>query len=238
MKRSVFFLALVFMVGFSACVLSPNTPKNVVRANDAPLVIQPVEMDMGEVMEGKEARTTLILRNTGAFPVHVEKVETSCGCTAVSLGTRELAPGAFTPLHVRVDTTAKLGAVRKGITVFDSQGRKAQAWLTLKVKPNPHMGAMRGKGIFSGKCATCHFEPAEGKVAGASIYKAVCVMCHGEAGKGAYAPVLRGRNAAFMVKVLGKGLGRQMPSFSRKKNGPLNREQITSVAKWLSELDE
>ncbi len=238
MKRIVLFLSLMFMAGFSACIPPSDTSKMVVHAGDVPLVIQPVEMDMGEVMEGKEARTTLILRNTGAFPVHVEKVTSSCGCTTASPETRELPPGTFTPLHVRVDTTAKRGRVKKRITVIDSQGRRTQAWLTLRVKSNPHMGAVRGKGIFSGKCASCHFDPAKGKVAGGSIYKAVCVMCHGKAGKGAYAPSLRGRNAAFMVSVLDKGLERQMPSFSRKKNGPLSREQIASVAKWLSELDE
>ena len=157
MKGAGFFLALVFLAGFPACISSPNVSKKVVHVDSAPLVIQPAEMDMGEVMEGKEAKATLLLRNTGAFPVHVEKVETSCGCTAASPETRELPPGAFTPLHVRVDTTAKRGQVKKKITVFDSQGRKTQAWLTLYVNPNPHMAMTQGKGIFDGKCTSCHF---------------------------------------------------------------------------------
>ncbi len=237
MRRTALFLSLISMVGLSACIPPSDTPKVVAHVGDAPLVIQPVNMDMGSVMEGKDARATLILRNTGMFPVHVETVRASCGCTTASPETRELPPGAFTPLHVRVDTTAKRGRVRKRITVVDSQGRETRAWLTLDVKPNPHMGTIRGKGIFSGKCASCHFEPAEGKLAGVAIYRAVCAMCHGEAGKGAYAPSLRGRNATFISSVLENGLGRQMPAFSRKRKGPLGRSQLAGVAKWLSELD-
>jgi len=238
-RISLFFpLILASLAGLSACIPSHNHTKKNVHTNSVPLVIQPAEMDMGEVMEGHDARATLFLRNTGPLPVHVEKVESSCGCTAVTPDTRELAPGEFTPLHVRVDTTAKRGAVKKSITVFDSQGGKTQAWLTLRVKPNPHIGAMKGKGIFDGKCASCHAEPAKGKIQGDAIYKAVCAMCHGGNAEGAYAPALRGRDAASLSSVLVNGLGRQMPSFSREKHGPLSRAQIASVSTWLSELDE
>jgi len=228
----------MFLAVFASCTPSPSNNHEQSITHGSPLVIQPANMDMGEVMEGKEAKATLFLRNTGPFPVHVSKVESSCGCTAVTPDTRELAPGGFTPLHVRVDTTAKQGAVKKSITVFDSQGGKAQAWLTLRVKPNPHMGAMKGKGIFDGKCASCHAEPAKGKVAGDAIYKSVCAMCHGKKAEGAYAPGLRGRDAAFLSATLVEGLGRQMPSFARENHGPLSAAQIASVSTWLSGLDE
>jgi len=234
--RPFFPLLLILLTGFSACAPSlPGIHEETIRSDEVPLVIQPSNMDMGEAVEGKQAEATLFLRNTGTLPVHVSKVETSCGCTAASLESRELAPGAFTPLHVRVDTTAKRGLVRKRVTVFDSQGRKAQAWLTLMVRQNPHADTMQGKGIFDGKCAACHAEPAKGKVQGGAIYKAVCAMCHGGKAEGAYAPTLRGRDATSLASVLVNGLGRQMPSFSRKKNGPLSRAQITSVSAWLSE---
>jgi len=236
--RLFFPLMLALLAGFSACISSHNHTKKNVHINSVPLVIQPAEMDMGEVMEGHDVRATLFLRNTGPLPVHIEKVESSCGCTTASPDTRELAPGEFTPLHIRVDTTAKRGHVKKNIAVFDSQGRKTQAWLTLMVQANPHMGAMKGKGIFDGKCGACHAEPARGKVRGNAIYKAVCAMCHGGKAEGAYAPLLRGRRATSISSVLMHGLGRKMPSFSREKKGPLSHAQIASVAKWLSELDE
>jgi len=228
----------MFLAVFASCTPSPSNDHGQTITHGSPLVIQPAHMDMGEVVEGKEAKATLFLRNTGSLPVHISKVESSCGCTAVTSETRELAPGGFTPLHVRVDTTGKRGLVKKNITVFDSQGRKAQAWLTLRVKPNPHMGAIKGKGIFDGKCASCHAEPAKGKMQGDAIYQAVCAMCHGEKAGGAYAPVLRGRGAASISFVLKNGLGRQMPAFAKKRSGPLSQAQIDSVSAWLSKLDE
>jgi len=238
-KISLFpLLTLMFLVAFSSCTPPPSNVREQTIHRGSPLVIQPARMDMGEVVEGKEAKATFFLRNTGSLPVHVSRVESSCGCTAATPETRELAPGAFTPLHVRVDTTAKRGMVKKSITVFDSQGGTAQAWLTLAVKPNPHTGAMQAKSIFDGKCAACHAEPAKGKVRGFAIYRAVCAMCHGEKAEGVYAPGLRGRDAAFLSSTLVNGLGRKMPSFSRKKSGPLTKVQIANVSKWLSELDE
>jgi len=240
MRKTKIFIPLIFtvLIVFSSCTPSVSDDPEQTIPRSSPLVIQPANMDMDEVVEGTEAKATLFLRNTGSLPIHVSKVETSCGCTAVTPESRELAPGEFTPLHVRVDTTAKRGVIKKSITVSDSQGEKARAWLTLKVKPNPHMGAMKGKSIFDGKCASCHAEPAKGKVQGVAIYRAVCSMCHGDAGKGAYAPALRGRDAVFVSSILAKGLGRQMPSFAREKHGPLSRAQIVSVARWLSGLDE
>jgi len=237
-KRVGLFLPLLFLTGISACVPSFNNDGEADHAGgNTSLLIQPAEVDMGEVMEGREVWTTLLLRNTGRLPVHVARVESSCGCTVASPDTRELAAGAFTPLRVRVDTTAKRGRVRKSITAFDSEGGKAQAWLTLTVKPNPHGDAMRGKGLFDGKCASCHAEPAREKVRGSAIYQAVCAMCHGIKAAGAYAPALRGRDAKFLSSVLSNGLGRQMPSFAREKHGPLSQTQIANVSKWLSELD-
>lgn len=237
-NMSLLMKGLIFLLVFTSCTPSPSDDREKIIPHNSPLVIQPAHMDMGEVVEGKEAKATLFLRNTGHLPVHVAKVESSCGCTAVSPDSRELLPGAFTLLRVRVDTTAKRGQVKKSITVFDSQGRKTQAWLTLKVRPNPHTGGMQGRGIFSGKCASCHFEPAEGKVTGVSIYNAVCAMCHGESGKGAYAPTLRGQDTISISSVLENGLGRKMPAFSKEQSGPLSRSQIAIVARWLSELDE
>jgi len=229
--------AIALLLACASCTSSSTDDHEKIISHGSPLVIQPAQMDMGEVMEGKEAKATLFLRNNGTLPVHISKVESSCGCTTVTPETMELTPGAFTPLHVRVDTTAKLGDVKKSITVFDSEGRKTQAWLTLTVQPSPHIGAMQGKGIFDGKCASCHAEPAKGKVQGVTIYKAVCAMCHGGKAEGAYAPGLRGRDAAFISATLEKGLGRQMPSFARENHGPLSHAQIESVSVWLSKLD-
>jgi len=108
----------------------------------------------------------------------------------------------------------------------------------LRVKADPHGAEMDGRGIFSGKCAACHVASAQGKVKGEDIYAAVCAMCHGVEGRGAYAPKLRGQDAAGLRFILQHGIDRRMPAFSREKGGPLTPKQIVELTNWLSGLDE
>jgi len=238
------FIGLLLVV--AACVQKPaeNMPQKAVSVTAAgPFVIQPAKLDLGEVEEGKEATATLFVRNTGWEVLHIADVQSPCGCTVSELGSREVPPGGFTTLKVRIDTTAKGGAVKKKVTVTDSFGRSADAWLSLRVRENPHAGGlndmgMQGRGIFSEKCAACHVAPAKGKTGGAQIYAAVCMMCHGNNGAGAYAPKLSGLDADGIEAVLMHGINIQMPAFAAQKGGPLTPKQLVEVAKWLSGLDE
>lgn len=200
--------------------------------------IQPQHFDMGTVIEGEQAHARLFVRNTGVLPLHIVSVESSCGCTVGSLGSREVPPGGFTTLDISVDTTGKGEAIEKKVSVVDAMGGRADAWLTLRVVKNPHLGKMAGQGIFRGKCAVCHADPAQGKAGGAEIYAAVCIMCHGAEGKGAYAPRLRGLNPHFVRSVLQDGINSRMPAFVRRHGGPLNSRQVSTLAEWLSGLDD
>jgi cytochrome c553 len=204
---------------------------------DVPFMIQPQHYDLGVVTEGQQAHARLFVRNTGMLPLHIAEVQSACGCTVGSLGSQEVPPGGFTPLDVSVDTTAKGNLIEKKISVVDALGRHADAWLTLRVVENKHPGSMNGS-IFTGKCASCHAEPATGKIKGEDIYAAVCIMCHGKAGKGAYAPKLRGLDAKVVHTTLQHGINTRMPAFSRKHGGPLTARQIAELARWLSGLDE
>ncbi|MDX8391569.1 MAG: DUF1573 domain-containing protein [Mariprofundaceae bacterium] len=230
------------LLAIAACVQKPaeNIPQKATAAAPVavPFVIQPANLDLGEVEEGVDAHATLFVRNTGWEVLYIADVQSPCGCTVSDLGSREVPPGGFTTLKVRIDTTAKGGAVKKKVTVSDRFGRSADAWLSIRVRENPHASDMQGRGIFDGKCAACHVAPAKGKNSGADIYAAVCVMCHGDNGVGAYAPKLRGLDADNIESVLEHGISRQMPAFAAKEGGPLTIKQLIEVARWLSVLDE
>jgi len=203
------------------------------------LVFDPIELDMGEVLEGEKATATILIRNNGDGFAQIVKVESSCGCTTVEPEIRMLAGGAFTPLHVEVDTFGKLGDIRKSITMTDQYGKQSTAWLMLHVTKNPHvMGENRS--IFDGKCAACHVEPAKGKVMGSEIYTAVCVMCHGVDAKGAYAPSLLAIHDKYALsELIANGTGtHHMPAFAKEKGGPLSVGQINALVKWIISLDE
>ncbi|MFQ5581830.1 MAG: DUF1573 domain-containing protein [Mariprofundaceae bacterium] len=202
-------------------------------------MFEPAKVHMGTVMEGKEAATFLQLRNSGDQIVHIARVETSCGCTVAKPEQNSLPPGAFTRLKVQVDTFAKQAGVKKWIRVTDHEGRITTAWLTLDVRPNPHLkGASRS--LFDAPCASCHALPAKGKRSGESIYTAVCAMCHGQEAQGAYAPALTGwKDGEVLSEIISHGTGtRHMPGFSEEVGGPLSTEQIRTLRQWLISLDE
>jgi mono/diheme cytochrome c family protein len=150
---------------------------------------------------------------------------------------RLLAPGAFTLLHVTIDTFAKRGRIRKQIWVSDDQGHTASAVLHLTVRPSPHM-RIAGRSLFDAPCAACHAAPVAGQHEGARIYAAVCSMCHGADAGGAYAPSLRGRHeVADLTRRIGDGTGKpSMPGFARRHGGPLDAAQLRALSLWLASL--
>lgn len=233
--------ALLICAGMLACAAPPAHQSPQVKqegVSNTDFLIQPQHFDIGEVMEGEEARVRLFVRNTGVFPLYIVDVQSACGCTVSKLGSREVPPGGFTTLDVVIDTTAKGDSIEKKVTVLDALGRRAEARLSLRVRENPHADTMGGRGMFDGKCAVCHVEPAKGKVKGGEIYAAVCAMCHGGEARGAYAPGLRGMEADALSTILEHGINRRMPSFSHANGGPLSPMQIAELSKWLSGLDE
>jgi len=207
--------------------------------SDSVLVFEPDHVDFGTVKEGEEAIGFFRVRNSGDSMANIVSVEASCGCTAVEPEQRMLIPGGFTRIKVVVDTFAKQGDARKWILLTDDAGHHSKAWLTLHVRPNPHLDGTP-RSIFQGKCAACHYAPAKGKVAGPDIYHAVCAMCHGRDREGISGPSLKHHNGADMLStVIANGAGSQhMPGFAVANGGPLTAAQVFTLSQWLSTLDE
>lgn len=203
------------------------------------LVFEPDVVDMGTVKEGDEAVAWLRVRNAGDTMQQIVDVQTSCGCSVAEPEVALLMPGDFTRIKVVIDTFAKLDDVKKWVQLTDAQGKSSKAWLTLTVRPNPHMEST-SRSIFDGKCAACHFTPAEGKVGGREIYAAVCAMCHGEKGEGAAAPaIVQIGDVDIFNTLISQGTGSQhMPGFATSEGGPLTEKQVSALSKWLSTLDE
>jgi len=190
-------------------------------------------------LEGEKISAHVLIRNTGDSNNQIVKIESSCGCTSVEPDTRLLPAGAFTTLHIKIDSFGKRGDVKKSIVLTDQWGNQSTAWVHLHVKANPHaMNEQRS--LFDGACGRCHFDPAQGKQTGAAIYAAVCVMCHGANAQGAYAPKLAGRHDLTVLKTLiehGTGT-HHMPAFARKQGGPLDAMQINALSRWIISLDD
>jgi hypothetical protein len=88
-KLSLFFIGLLVLVGCGA-----REPRLEVAAAH----------NWGIVAKGETAVAELPLRNSGAAPLVIEAVTTSCGCTEASLSTMTIDPGATAVLRVAYDS--------------------------------------------------------------------------------------------------------------------------------------
>ncbi len=88
--------------------------------NTARIEFDRLSHDFGTVKEGKVLETTFWLRNTGKTRLTIYDIETTCGCTATTLGLRKLEPGESTQLKV----------------VFHTKGRQGQQTKVIKIKTN------------------------------------------------------------------------------------------------------
>jgi hypothetical protein len=206
------------------------------------------KFEFGEVEESSELKHTFKLTNRGKALLLINGAHSSCGCTVPKLTTNKLKPGESTDLSIIVDTAMKQGKITKTVSLFsnDPVNPELKFYLSMNVK-NPHIGLTeenRAKIFTSDRCNSCHVARGTG-LFGKDLYEADCAMCHGKLGLGAVGPQLLGpyENAAFknaIEKIISYGspTHRSMPGFLVYAGGPLGKEQIESISKYLAEVSK
>jgi len=93
--------------------------------------------DFGEILKGDQVKHIFTIRNAGDAPLTIEKVKTSCGCTAALLSEKVLAPGQTAEIKTNFDSTRFKGRVKKTIYVNsnDPQQPEAHILLTGMIRP-------------------------------------------------------------------------------------------------------
>lgn len=74
--------------------------------------------DFGVVTEGDTVEHTFRFVNKGEYPLIINNVQTSCGCTAPEWPREPIAAGQESSILVRFDTHAKVGPQVKTIVVM------------------------------------------------------------------------------------------------------------------------
>ncbi|MDI6793653.1 MAG: DUF1573 domain-containing protein [bacterium] len=99
--------------------------------------------DFGPVEEGDVATYNFVVKNTGGSRLVLERVNTSCGCTAALPQEHEIAPGDTTTIQVSFNSKGRTGqSVNKTVTVYSNDPENAQARLTITGSVAP-----RGAGL-------------------------------------------------------------------------------------------
>lgn len=95
MRRLTLLFLFVFVIGLAAC--SRGEPQ---------LTVETVQLDLGDVPNGEIVTRDVPVRNAGDAVLVVENISTSCGCTAATLDSMQLAPGESGTLRIEYDAGA------------------------------------------------------------------------------------------------------------------------------------
>ena len=91
------FMPLVFDVELLAILDDPASKANVPKTS---LKFDKLSHDFGKVKEESDNKTVFRVTNTGKFPLIIDAVKASCGCTTPSKPTEPIAPGKSDKIEV------------------------------------------------------------------------------------------------------------------------------------------
>lgn len=76
--------------------------------------------DFGEVMQGDTVSHTFTFENSGDAPLLIDRVKSSCGCTAALLSSKTIAPGEKGTIKATFDSTRFRGSIQKTIYLYSN----------------------------------------------------------------------------------------------------------------------
>lgn len=196
--------------------------------------------------------------NISQTNVVINWVRPSCGCTVAKLPPTPwtLKPGDGGNISFNLDVRGKSGTLNKYVSVDTSHGQKML--LIKAIVPqataksgNASKSGMDGRAknmqlamadrqvVFRGDCASCHATPTVGKK-GEQLYTAACAICHDAPHRATMVPDLRALKKATGVDywtfwIANGKPGTLMPGFAKAHGGPLDEDQIRSLAEFMFE---
>lgn len=144
------------------------------------------KIELGVITDNQKVKRVIPFKNVGTGLLTIEKVNTSCGCTAADLEVKDYLPGESGEVQITYDPTGRKGKQRKIITIIsnDRDNRLTQVVLTVDIKPIIDVdkaiitagNVIYGQGaevraVFS--CDWKHFKPKSVEIVGASVSAAI-----------------------------------------------------------------
>lgn len=90
--------------------------------------------DFGTIYEGETVRHVFSFANSGNAPLVIEKLSSSCGCTAALSSAKSLAPGESGEIQASFDSTRFRGSISKSIYLYTND--PAQPMVQLQLRGN------------------------------------------------------------------------------------------------------
>jgi len=232
------------------------TPVNNPYTPPYPTLVFDAESKQYDARPGERiASFTFNLTNVWTNEVRIDQVHPSCGCTTAKLPPVpwHIPPGGTGQVQADVNLAGKPpGLTVKMLTFYTSVGNRI---VTLKVNipragtspvaltPDQRKAAMAqaasdAQAIFRGDCAKCHVDRGA-KSYGQDLYAADCGICHESSHRDTGVPDLHAlkhpTDLDYWKAMIAFGKPHtMMPGFATAQGGPLNDEQINSLASYLN----
>ncbi|TAE24584.1 MAG: DUF1573 domain-containing protein [Cytophagales bacterium] len=92
--------------------------------------------DFGEITEGDTVEHNFQFTNAGEFPLVINNITASCGCTTPEWPRDPIAPGQESSIKVRFNSKGKVGLNNKTITIFaNTEPAMSDLQFRVMVKP-------------------------------------------------------------------------------------------------------
>jgi len=109
-----------------------------VPASAAPRIeVEPESFDFGEVRQQSTLHKEFRLVNLGDSALEIERVSTSCGCTATQLAETVIAPGSSEILRVSVSTRSDRGRIVRTVIVSSNDPERPRLKIALSATVVP-----------------------------------------------------------------------------------------------------
>jgi len=96
------------------------------------LVFQKPVYDFGTIVQGKTADHVFTFRNSSGTPVTIERISSSCGCTAATPSLRVIPPGKTGEIRASFNSSDFSGPVVKEVMVLTNEPQNQTYTLTIK----------------------------------------------------------------------------------------------------------
>jgi len=115
-------------LSFQANVISEDETNKI----DKPSIkLSQYNHNFGNVKEGEKLEAFIEVKNIGTSQLNIERIKSSCGCTAALMSTKKLLPNESDKLKIVFDTKNLSGQVARTVTLFSNDSEHPTRVLTL-----------------------------------------------------------------------------------------------------------
>ncbi len=115
-------------LSFQANIISEN---EIDKVDKPSIKLSQYNHNFGNVKEGDKLEAFIEVKNIGTSELNIERIKSSCGCTAALMSTKKLLPNESDKLNIVFDTKNLIGQVARTITLFSNDPEHPTRVLTL-----------------------------------------------------------------------------------------------------------